>query len=402
MSNHLAVATATAALVSLLETAVSTQVDGAHAAHQRPDGKDAAGPPALGVNVYLYQISPNAAFRSFDAPTRDSQGDLVRKPLIGLDLHYLLSFYGSDADLEPQRCLGSVVQAIQTKPVLTATMIRDLINALPPGHFLLGSDLADQFESVKFSLQPVDLEDMSQLWSVFFQTPYSLSLCYLASVVLVESDVPPRVSMPVLERNIAVVPREPVVIDRVLPEFLVFGSTDVFEVRGSGLHQGGIKAFIGAVEASIDPESSDSVALVAPGAGTVAGIVPLRFELTSPFGAGHAGISSNAYPVQVQPSITAIVFQAIVVNGVPTPFLSATVSPTVGATQRARLLLTESVSPLFPDAKTYTISIGDRSAPASTLDFPAADVPSGSYLARVEVDGAVQPLQNTTPVVLRP
>ena len=37
----------------------------------------------------------------------------------------------------------------------------------------------------------MNLEELSKLWSVFFQTPYALSIAYQASVVLIEPDLEP-------------------------------------------------------------------------------------------------------------------------------------------------------------------------------------------------------------------
>src|SRR5262249_36156762 len=51
------------------------------------------------------------------------------------------------------------------------------------------------------------LEEMSKLWSVFLKTDYVLSVAYVASVVLIETDdaVPPP-PLPVLAPNVYVLP----------------------------------------------------------------------------------------------------------------------------------------------------------------------------------------------------
>ena len=55
---------------------------------------------------------PNAALRNSDLPTRNHRSVVVQRPTCALDLHYLLSFYGDDSKLEPQRMLGAVVRRI--------------------------------------------------------------------------------------------------------------------------------------------------------------------------------------------------------------------------------------------------------------------------------------------------
>ena len=57
----------------------------------------------MGVNLFLYQVTPNGTFRNIDAPTRRSDGTLLQPTRSAYDLHYLLTFYGSEANLEPQR-----------------------------------------------------------------------------------------------------------------------------------------------------------------------------------------------------------------------------------------------------------------------------------------------------------
>ena len=87
---------------------------------------------------------------------------------MALDLHYLLSFHGDEAKLEPQRLLGSVARTLHAHPVLTREMIQDTLQD-PLFGFLAGSDLADQVEPVKFTPSFLSLEELSKLWSVFLR-----------------------------------------------------------------------------------------------------------------------------------------------------------------------------------------------------------------------------------------
>lgn len=202
MSNHLAIATVTAALMRYLQSVVGSAVGNAVVTAVRPDGPN-SGVPATGVNIFLYQATPNAAWRNQDLPTRRPDGSLAQRPQIALDLHYLLTFYGDEALLEPQRMLGSAVAALHARPVLTREEIRNAVAVLP---FLSGSDLADEIETVKFTPQPLTLEELSKLWSVLFQTPYVLSMAYDASMVLIAADGQPSMAQPVQRPVIQVSP----------------------------------------------------------------------------------------------------------------------------------------------------------------------------------------------------
>jgi hypothetical protein len=208
MSNFLAIAAVTAALGDLLRQAIQVDqegvVDGAVVTTRRPDDPQ-NGNTQAGVNIYLYQVTPNSALRNFDLPTRDASGQAVQQPQAALDLHYLLTFYGNDARLEPQRLLGLVVRALHTRPLLSREHIRQFIqsiNAGDPYEDLKSCDLADQIELVRFSSTLLNLEELSKLWSVFFQTPYTLSMAYQASVVLIEASESVRTALPVRERAV--------------------------------------------------------------------------------------------------------------------------------------------------------------------------------------------------------
>jgi len=209
MSNFLAIATATATLQQLLLTSLSADVAGADATTLRPDNASLSTPGNFGVNIYLYQANPSVAWRNHDLPTRRSTGQTIQRPRLALDLYYLLTFYGEEETLQPQRILGSVARTLNGQPILTRDLIQATIDAAVAGdenHFLGGSDLANEIERVKFTPVPLSLEELSKLWSVFFQTPYTLSMAFIGSVVFVESAETPLQTLPVQTRDISVTP----------------------------------------------------------------------------------------------------------------------------------------------------------------------------------------------------
>src|SRR5207244_718340 len=99
---------------------------------------------------YLYQVSPNAALTNADLPARRNNGELMQRPQAALDLNYLLTFYGAEAQLEPQRLLASTVRALHARPILTREIIRQTI-AKPTFAFLANSNLADAIDLVKLT-----------------------------------------------------------------------------------------------------------------------------------------------------------------------------------------------------------------------------------------------------------
>ena len=94
--------------------------------------------------------------------------------------------------------LGAVVRDLHARPVLTREMI---VNAIASQPFLAASNLADAIEQVKIVPAPMELDELSKLWSVLYQTPYVLTLSYHASVLLIESEDPVEAPLPVLRRG---------------------------------------------------------------------------------------------------------------------------------------------------------------------------------------------------------
>ena len=214
MSNYLAIATVTAALQQVLQSSVNNAVAGATVGFSRPDGT-ATGQQNPLVNIYLYQITPNAAYRNADLPTRRSDGTLLQRPQAVFDLHYVFTFHGNDDQLEPQRLLGAVASALHAQPILSRSSIQSAVGQFG---FLAGSGVEEQIEQVKFIPTALSLEEFSKLWSVFFQVEYNLSTAYQASVVLIQSDDTPQESLPVQVRNLYVRPFRWPQIDRVIAQ----------------------------------------------------------------------------------------------------------------------------------------------------------------------------------------
>ena len=195
MSNAHAIATVTATLSDVIERSAQSIVPGATVVVGRPTV-----PPSTQqhtVHLYLYHVVPHLGLRNDDLPTRD--GDLVRKrPRIPLVLHYLVAFQGNNADFEPERMLGAVVRDFHARPLLSRADIETAIASRP---LLDQSNLPEAIERIRLTQSPMTLEDLSKLWSIFFQVPHAVSVAYEASVVEIEAEETPRSPLPVLYRG---------------------------------------------------------------------------------------------------------------------------------------------------------------------------------------------------------
>lgn len=210
MSNYLAIAAVTATLQDILQNAALAAVPGTDVTIKRPEAINTGGQEKAAINLYLYQISPDPSWINADLPTRNGNGVLVRRPQVALNLDYLISFHGSELVLEPQRLLGGVISALHASAILEIETIR---RAIASRNYLTQDTIFDQVELVKLSPLNLSLEELSKLWSVFYQIPYTLSVIYRASPVFVEAQLPTSTVKPVAEVKIGPVPgnHEPLV-----------------------------------------------------------------------------------------------------------------------------------------------------------------------------------------------
>jgi Pvc16 N-terminal domain len=397
MSNTLAVAAVTSTLRYLLEQALggpqpgpvgSARVTTLHPA-KLADRDDPELPK--GINVFLYQVSPNPTWSLADLPTRRDDGSLVTRPQAALDLHYLISCTGDDSELDAQRLLGRAALALATNPVLA----RDLVSTAMAHYaddvatmFLAQADLADQVELVKLAPATLSLEDLSRLWSVL-GTPYLLSLTYTATVVLIQADIAVQAALPVRERALIVSPVAAPVIAGVSTDpaggAVVSGTTLL--VQGSALAGPGAAAAVQIGPAELAPAEGATPALlrVLVDDNVPAGVHALSVVHRSAAGAGGAPsrvvARSAAVPVLVRPWLG-------VVN-VSTGRATLTVSPPLFAGQRATLTLSGLGDP--PDRGPVVFALDPvppGSAPSGEVVVDVGGVASGDWLARIEVDGA--------------
>jgi Pvc16 N-terminal domain len=194
MSNASVIAAVTGALVNILTNRFSSDpsLSGVNVTSFPIDkARNGTNTNSNQLNLYLYQTLPNAGWRNLDSPGVVRPGENGNPPL-ALNLYYLFTSFGVDnSEILSQRILGAAMSVLHDRPLLDAT---DLKSALP------GIDPGDQIERVRFSPQPLSLEEISKLWTAL-QTQYRLSTTYLATVVLIDSQQPVRSPLPVLARG---------------------------------------------------------------------------------------------------------------------------------------------------------------------------------------------------------
>ncbi|MFE7295354.1 DUF4255 domain-containing protein [Streptomyces sp. NPDC057579] len=203
MSNALALATVTQALALLIEHNLHPEIDMAVSVETRKPPADPPTDPT--ITVFLYQVAHNPSMRNNDLVTRASDGTLLKRPAAAIDLQFLISAYGEEQELVGQRLIGSVVRTLHEIPVLP----RELIEEAAERPYLAGSDLAESLQKVRFTPTQMDVDETSKLWGMLNNTPYSLSVAYQASLVLLDGHQKPAPARPVRRPEVTVVPEVP-------------------------------------------------------------------------------------------------------------------------------------------------------------------------------------------------
>jgi hypothetical protein len=403
MSNALAIATVTETLRNLISQNLdAAQVSGAWVSTVSPDqpATQIANP---GVNVFLYQVSPNAALRNQDLPTRTRSGVLIRKPQAALDLHYLLTFYGDYSTLEPQRLLGAATLALHTTPTLPVSLIQSTQTS---NAFLNTSNLDTQTEQIRFTPVAFTLEELSKLWSFLLKVDYVLSTAYVASVVLIEADVvvlPPP--LPVLASNLVVQPmRQPVVAQVVASpnsNAPITANSDIMLIgRNLTAPSGGAtQVLVGGITQAPAAITPTNITLALP-SGLAAGpqtaqvIQPLMLGVPPVLHPGTGGTSGIAAFVlsptiaQSSPPGSYEISVNPLYGSPPGPAVVVTIVPTIQAGQRVLLQLLPQGS---PPASPTLFDGGTATTASDTVTIPVTGAASGTYVARVLVDGAESP-----------
>ncbi|MCP2259153.1 Protein of unknown function (DUF4255) [Streptoalloteichus tenebrarius] len=393
MSNVLAVATATEALMLFL--ARSLPPDIGYGVNVVPGKPPAEPPQEPTITVFLYQVTPNAAMRNRDAPTRGPDGTTLRRPQAAIDLHYLISFFGDETKLVPQQLLGAVVRSLHEEPVLSRA---DIEAAAQRAH-LAGSDLAASPQRVRLTPAQMDLDDLSKLWSTMLQTPYALSVAYQATAVLLDGRSTPASGKPVLRRAIRVEPFVRPVLDRVLSvpsgaaqdvlpdEGPITADRDLV-VLGANLRRPGMTALVGGTPASVVRLAEDRVVLRQPRSltpGTHGVQVRYDVSLGDP-PVTRPWLESNAVPYVRRPRVVQARRQR---DGV-----AVRTDIPVGVDQRVVLLLDEHGGGEHPRSYQFDAPFPLVKGPGPVREFtvPVGAVAAGRYLVRVQVDGAQSPL----------
>lgn len=416
MSKSQAIAAVTAVLAHIVNNTTHVTVETG-----RPQPPDAANNGESRVNIFLYQVTPNATWRNEDLATRDSDGKVRKRPQLALDLHYLFSFYGDEVTLKPQLIMGEVMRDLHAAPLLTPSFIKtvggeagsqvfkDVINA---------SELEKSIHSIKVTLASMSLDELSKIWSIFFQTPYALSVAYQATVVLIEKDIPAEEALPVRERGVYGMPLVQPDVQRVTaraeagtnPQGIIKADAIIL-IQGKNLQAEETTVLIDGLKVVLASVGDREIALQRPAELIAEDGTHIPFSLRAGphvlqvvHGMSLGGLSSpephrivESIPVAflLNPTIQLanVTDKAQNPQGLFSANVALIFNPKVTKPQRVWILLRETPEPADRPPRAYRFmapkdnGITGLAEETNTVTFPVRDVAAGDYLLLAHVDG---------------
>jgi hypothetical protein len=423
MSNALAIAGVTAVLKDLLDDGMidhavtDTLGQGVTVSALAPDEIQLGSDQQPRLNLFLYQATPNAAWRNMGFPALDASGRRTNNPPLALDLHYMITAYGA-LDLQAEVLLGYAMLLLHETPVLARAAIRKSLDP-PPSAAVTGSllptvyqslraaNLADQLEQIKITPEVMNTEELSKLWTAI-QTHYRPTATYLVTVVLIQPTLATSAPLPVLSRG----PRDPTthletgptVIASMQSPSPVLSSIvyangqnsaelgDQIVLNGQNLDGSGqtlqLANLLRGIAVSVTAPASvspDSLTFTLPPNPTMypAGTYTATVQLSR--GSDPAAVVSNPQPLSIAPKITALP-AAATLDGSGNLTLTPTCTPQLQPNQVASLIL--------GDIETQAAPI---TAATPTPSFTFSALPPGAYWVRLRVDNIDSHLINFGP-----
>ena len=412
MSDGYAVAAITAVLrarinARLVANDVGSVVGAFSVSSMPPDlitGSANADPTQL--NLFLHQVTPNVTYRNADQPNRSASGEVARRPVLVLDLHYLMTAYGAQA-LFAEVLMGHAALLLHEEPVLSRRHIRDALQPPIPAA-IAASGIDEQVELIRISPEAISSEEMSRMWSAL-DAQFRLSMAYKVAVAFIESDSAPGAALPATRRLIRVIPTLGARLASVSAQGgdgQALTMADTAFIEGTSLATDGLSLRFGAIDHTPAPSQVRPTSIVLPLADLATpplpGLVPLSAVISLELGdppVPHGALISNTVALPLAATFTHALTPDTerVVDGVTyrSGDLTLTTTPPIGARQRVSLALNR-LGGTTPRQYSFDAPRDNGvTPPAETtaqIVFRYTDVAAGDYLMRLRVDGVDSPL----------
>jgi hypothetical protein len=187
------------------------------------------------VNLFLYKVQENSILKNMDwQVNKNDSTRLIPSPL-SLNLYYLMTAYALN-DPQTGNCtahsiLGEAMRVFYEKPII-------------PDDYL-ANDLKATKEQIKITLNSMDMEELSTVWSTFTK-PYRLSVLYEVTGVQLDMSSSSNRTMARRVQTIGVptivAPFKPPVVESAAPLTGAIGAAVVVTFYGENLS--GWKAYV--------------------------------------------------------------------------------------------------------------------------------------------------------------
>ncbi|HEY7334959.1 MAG TPA: DUF4255 domain-containing protein [Bryobacteraceae bacterium] len=346
------------------------------------------------INLFLHQVTMNAAWRNVDLPSLSPDGiTTLKNPPLALDLHYLLTAYSAE-DGFAEAVLGWALLTLHQNPILSRNQIRSLLQSPPPAN-PVSSDpqragLADQIELLRITPETLGREDMAWIWTAL-KADYRPSYAFQVSVVLLQ--IPATVSspLPVFSRNITVQPGPPPALFQVQLPANQAGAALGDPVTLVGQSLSGVTK-VRLTNQRFGFQYQPDVTPSAVGATFVTFSVP-NDPLNLPAGvytasalftdvSGNILQSTNGLALGVAPTIIMSSPAPTIANGPTGTSITLNCTPQVQPQQDVSLAMGGTAVPANPIP-----APPPASTPTLSFLFPTPGLPNGPYVARLQIDG---------------
>lgn len=156
------------AIADRIDAALLAATPQQHKVLVAPPSKDNLG--AVQILLFPYKLMVNTALRNTERvlpPAGPLAVPVVFNDALPLDIFYLVTAGISETnDLDSLVWLGTAMRALQQDPILTGTLVDG--------------------DTVRVSLEPASLDEMSRVWAMFPDADYRTSVVYVASPVWID------------------------------------------------------------------------------------------------------------------------------------------------------------------------------------------------------------------------
>ena len=175
MSDYTAIENVSETLIDLLRDKLADFIDPDSIMLISPG--DIEGTDTVRLSLFLYQVDENVHMKNQEMEMMDST--IYRYPPLSLDLYYLLTPHPStgiqdktERTREEHRILGRAMQVFYDNSTLTGSILKGNLETNEELHVLLN---------------PLNLDDITKIWSTFQERSFRTSVCYIVTPAIIDS-----------------------------------------------------------------------------------------------------------------------------------------------------------------------------------------------------------------------